>query len=168
MPVLIWKAAHLCPPHPCPNAAALPFAIWSLMSGLSGVFEEKEYAINSLGNSHTKDQWAHDHTLLSFEKHFWCVVAQITNTYSSHLESVPTSLPAMAPELDTEWGLHAPILPHRLHWALSLWHSKPCHCHHSNTRVDPRPSCKLDLIPPERQAWPLQSGSNASFINSSS
>lgn len=43
--------------------------------------------------------WAHDHTLLfSFEKHhFWCVVAQITNTYSSHLENVPTSLPAMAP-----------------------------------------------------------------------
>lgn len=78
------------------------------MPGLSGVFEEQEYAINSLGNSHTKDQWAHDHTLLSFEKHFWCVVAQITNTYSSHLESVPTSLPATAPELRHRMGVACP------------------------------------------------------------
>lgn len=84
--------------------------------------------------------WAHDHTLLfSFEKHhFWRAVAQITNTYSSHLENVPTSLPAIAPELDTEQGLQCP--PHRLHCALSMGHSKSCHCHHPNAHVDPRPS----------------------------
>lgn len=88
--------------------------------------------------SHTKDQWAHDHTLLfSFEKHhFWCAIAQITNTYSSHLENVPTSLPATAPELDTEQGPQSPhVLPHRG----SGGHSKSCRCHHPKAPMDPKP-----------------------------
>nr|XP_012602951.1 voltage-dependent calcium channel gamma-4 subunit isoform X2 [Microcebus murinus] len=47
---------------------------------------------------------------------FWCAIAQITNTYSSPLENVPTSLPATAPESDAEQGLQCPcVLPHKLH-----------------------------------------------------
>lgn len=45
----------------------------------------------------------------------------MANTHSSHLENIPTSLPAMAPELGTAQGLQR--RPHRPHWPLSTWQS---------------------------------------------
>ncbi|XP_028692526.1 voltage-dependent calcium channel gamma-4 subunit isoform X1 [Macaca nemestrina] len=53
-----------------------------------------------------------------------CAIAQITNTYSSPLENVPTSLPATAPELDTEQRLQCPIfhLTSKFHRVPSTWH----------------------------------------------
>lgn len=47
---------------------------------------------------------------------FGYAVAQIVNAYTSHLENVPTSLPATAPELDRQRkGCKSCLLPHRLH-----------------------------------------------------
>ena len=45
----------------------------------------------------------------------------MANTYSAHLEDAPTSLPAAAPELDTEGGCRPRSLTHRLCWALGMY-----------------------------------------------
>lgn len=106
VPARPWTPVHLCPPIPTPDRGC--FCTSDLYAS-SGRFVD-DRGVRSIVKRESMPHKGSGGPTLTPLLFFWkkkniifgYAVVQIVNTYTSHLENVPTSLPATAPELDRQ------------------------------------------------------------------